>query len=90
MGRPSPNRIFWVLEIQGTYVHLLGHVPGLPAHVPTPFTSDRVAKNYGIHIWVGEPHYLIVRKVSRSWLEAIHKGEAKVEVTTYQVARSNP
>lgn len=89
MGKPSPNKVFWVLEIQGTYVHLLGHVANLPTHVPTPFASDRVAKSYGMHIWLGEPHYLIVRKVTRSWLEAIHKGEVKVGVTTYQVARLN-
>lgn len=88
MGIPSPRKLFWVIQIQGAFVRIEGIRMAQPDGCPTPFLTDKAARNASAHIWVGEPHYVILHRVSRSWLESVSKGETRVKVQTYRPIRN--
>jgi hypothetical protein len=88
MGIPSPRKLFWVIQIQGAFVRIENARIAQLDRCPTQFLTDKDAKNASAHIWVGEPHYVVLHRVTRAWLESVSKGETKVKVQTYRTSRN--
>jgi len=83
VGRPSPNKKFWVIFIQGSYVRIEGLIPNLPKGCPTPFASSKAAENASRSIWVDELHFVHLVAVTRKWLESVAKKEIEAKVQSY-------
>jgi len=87
MGTPSPRKLFWIIGIQGAWVRIEGLRFGQLPIGPTPFETEKAAMGAAQHVFVGELHTVLLKRVPRAWLESVARGDTQAKVQVYRPER---